>query len=82
MGLKPISIVEALSQVDLAKTSMQVINKALIRMAKKRDHTALTFATDVTPSELVNNSRVGVIVWMDKSEYDKMVAFANGGGEK
>ena len=77
-----ISIVDALGKIDLTNSRMQVINKVLLKADKKRDHTALTFATDITPTQLLNNSRVGVIVWMDKSEYDKMVAFTNNGGEK
>lgn len=79
---KEISIIDALNQISVDNVSFQILNKSLIKADKKRDHTALTFATDVTPSELVNNSRVGVIIWMDKPEYDKMATYAKSGGEK
>lgn len=71
MENKPISIIDALNQISLTNIGYQILNKALTKASKKRNHTEITLVTDVTPNQLISNERVGVIVWMGKSEYQK-----------
>lgn len=70
-------ILELLSKVGEDNLRLQFINNSLVDVKdiKVTQDTEITFATaEVNTTQLVNDTgKVGIVVWMDREDYNKSI---------
>lgn len=72
------NIIQFLDEVGHTKLQFQLLHDCIKGAKQCRGHVEVRFGTnEIAPGDLIGQPRrVGVVVWMDKAEYDRAKAAA------
>jgi len=75
------NIVQFLDEVGHTKLHFQLLHDCINGASQRRGYTEVKFGTThFAPSDLIGEPRkVGIILWMDKAEYDRAVTSMKAG---
>jgi hypothetical protein len=78
------NIVQFLDEVGHTKLNFQLLHDCINGANQRRGYTEVKFGTtQIAPGDLIGEPRkVGIILWMDKAEYDRAVASMKAGSSK
>lgn len=66
---KPITLTELLLEIGDGNLAVQPLDPAVTNMAKRRDYTEVSFATE-TPFSMEGLVKTGLVVWVDRDVFD------------
>lgn len=69
------NIIEFLDEVGHTNLKHQYLHECVQGAVQRRGHTQVKFGTtEITPNDLLNPQRIGVIVWMDREHFERAQA--------
>ncbi len=67
------TLTEFFEKIGNEHLAVQLLHDSIVSEKKTKHDTEITFATEFKNTQLVNSSRVGVVVWIDADKYNEAI---------
>lgn len=67
------TLLELVEKVGNENIRVQFIHESLVGFKECKNDLEITFATEKQNKPMNENSRVGIVIWMDKEKYDEVM---------